>query len=180
MEPGAFASIVEETKGIVLKAIRKNLFSEYYYAVDDVAQETYIRAYRSLVKNKFNRESKLSSWLYTIAKNESIRMNKKLKRGEKRREKYAEYNIEYLKGIGENNIEEKIEKDRMIEKLNEVIGQLPEKYEDVINLYIKGFKEKEISRFLSIPRGTVKSRIHRAKEKLKELFNREEIYAQPE
>jgi len=176
MNEEAFASIVEETKGIVLKAIRSCLFSEYYYAIDDVVQETYIRAYRSLVKNKFKEESKLSSWLYTIARNESIRMNRKLKAGERRREKYAERNMQYLDNSKENNITEKIEKDDLIEKLIEAVGKLPEKYENVMDLYLKGFSEKQIAKFLSISRGTVKSRVHRGKEKLKEIFGEEKIY----
>jgi len=177
MDQEAFASIIEETKGIVLKAVRKNLFSEYYYAIDDVVQETYIRAYRSLVKNKFKEESKLSSWLFTIARNESIRMNKKLKSGERRREKYFEKNMEYLNNGSENNVEEKMEKDDLVEKLNTAVKKLPDKYGSVINLYVKGFNEKEIAKFLSISRGTVKSRIHRGKEKLKEILAKEEIYA---
>jgi RNA polymerase sigma-70 factor (ECF subfamily) len=177
MDQEAFASIVEETKGFVLKAIRKSLFSEYYYAIDDVVQETYLRAYRSLVKNKFREESKLSSWLYTIARNESIRMNKRLKSGERRREKYFEKNMEYLNNDSENNIEEKLEKDDLIEKLNEAVKKLPAKYEKVIDLYVKGFNEKEIAKFLSISRGTVKSRVHRGKAKLKEMLDKEEIYA---
>ncbi len=176
MNQEAFASIVEETKGVVLKAIRKSLFSEYYYAIDDVVQETYIRAYRSLVKNKFKEESKLSSWLYTIARNESIRMNKKLKSGEGRRKKYMERNIEYLNSSERNNIEEKIEKDDLLNKLSEAVKNLPDKYENVIDLYLKGFNEKEIAKFLSISRGTVKSRIHRGKEKLRKILEKEKIY----
>ncbi len=176
MDKEAFASIVEETKSIVLKAIRKTLFSEYYYAIDDVAQETYIRAYRSLIKSKFKEESKLSSWLYTIARNESIRMNKKLKSGERRREKYMERNIEYLNSDGRNNIEEKIEKDDLLDRLSEAVKKLPDKYGNVFDLYVKGFNEKQIAKFLSISRGTVKSRIHRGKEKLRKILNEEKIY----
>ena len=176
MKEEAFASIIEETKSVVLKAIRKNLFSEYYYAIDDVVQETYIRAYRSLVKNKFKGQSKLSSWLFTIARNESIRMNKKLKAGERRREKYIKKNMEYLNDGKEDNIEEKIEKGDLVLKLDEAVKKLPRKYEDVFDLYVKGFNEKEIARFLSISRGTVKSRIHRGKEKLRKILNKEKIY----
>ena len=176
MNGEAFASIVEETKGVVLKAIRSSLFSEYYYAIDDVVQETYIRAYRSLIKNKFKEESKLSSWLFTIARNESIRMNRKLKSGERRREKYVERNMQYLNNIEENNIAEKIEKDDLIEKLNDAVGKLPDKYGNVIDLYMKGFNERQIAQFLSISRGTVKSRVHRGKEKLRKIFNEEKIY----
>ncbi|MEO0293438.1 MAG: sigma-70 family RNA polymerase sigma factor [candidate division WOR-3 bacterium] len=169
MDPEAFASIVEETKSFVLKAIRENLFSEYYYAIDDVVQETYIRAYKSLIKNKFRKESKLSSWLYTIAKNESIRMNRKLSSTERRREKYAERTLLNF----ESSVEEKIEKKELFEILNKAIGELPGDFKEVMNLYIRGFTEKEMVKILSLPKGTIKSRIHRGKAKLKELLKEE-------
>jgi len=104
-------------------------------------------------------------------------MNKKLKSGERRREKYMEKNIEDLNSGGRNNIEEKIEKDDLLNKLSEAVKSLPDKYGNVIDLYVKGFNEKEIAKFLSISRGTVKSRIHRGKEKLRQILKKEEIYA---
>ena len=75
-----FAAIVNETKGIVLAAVRSHLFEHYAHAIDDVVQETYLRAYKSLVKDKFQNKSKISTWLYAIARNESLRMNGKLKK----------------------------------------------------------------------------------------------------
>lgn len=178
MNEECFARIVEETKGVVLSAIKKNLFSEYYYAIDDVVQETYIRAYRSLVKNKFRENSKLSSWLYTIAKNESIRMNKKLKRGEKRRKNYMEERVDSLGFVKCNPVQERMEEDELIDRLLECIEDLPEKFRPVMDLYVRGFDNNQISNFLSIPRGTVKSRIHRGKKKLKNIMQREEVYGE--
>jgi RNA polymerase sigma-70 factor (ECF subfamily) len=87
-----------------------------------------------------------------------------------------EKNIEYLNNEAEDNIEEKIEKEDLVLKLDEAVKKLPDKYENVIGLYAKGFNEKQIAKFLSISRGTVKSRIHRGKEKLKEILDKEKIY----
>ena len=50
-------------------------------------QETYLRAYKALVNGKFREEAKLSTWLYTIARNEVYRMNEKLLREERKIEK---------------------------------------------------------------------------------------------
>jgi len=81
-----FAKIVKETKSVILSAIRTNLYEYYAYAVDDVVQETYLRAYKSLIKDKFQNKSTLVTWLYAIARNEALRMNSKLKNEERKRD----------------------------------------------------------------------------------------------
>jgi len=176
MNEEKFTKIVDETKSIVLSAIKKHLFNDYFYAIDDVVQETYIRAYKSLVKNKFKEEAKLSSWLYVIAKNESIRMNKKLKREEERRERYAEKRIKYYANEFFYNPDDEVSRNENIRKLKNAIFELPDKYKEVFSLYIKGYNEKQISELLSISRGTVKSRTHRGKEILSNMLNKEVKY----
>jgi RNA polymerase sigma-70 factor (ECF subfamily) len=158
-----FAEIIDTTKGTVLSAIQTHLADRFYHAIDDVAQETYIRAYRSLVKKKFKEESLISTWLYTIAKNESLRMNKKLSREEMKFQKSVEKmkaDAEYVSS--ENNLD--------IEALRKAIGNLPEKYRSVIELVSRGFTEKQISEKLGIKRGTVKSRASRGREMLEKLL----------
>src|SRR3989339_485034 len=85
----SFAKIIRETKVVVLSAVKKHLFEHYAHALDDVVQETYFKAFDSLVKEKFREESKLSTWLYVIAKNEALRMNGKLKREEQKRDLFG-------------------------------------------------------------------------------------------
>ncbi len=158
-----FAEIIDSTKGTVLSAIQTHLADRFYHAIDDVAQETYIRAYRSLIKKKFKEESLISTWLYTIAKNESLRMNKKLSREEMKFQKSVEKmkaDAEYVSS--ENDLD--------IEALRKAIGNLPEKYRSVIELVSRGFTEKQISEKLEIKRGTVKSRSSRGREMLEKLL----------
>ncbi|MFC1669690.1 RNA polymerase sigma factor [Spirochaetota bacterium] len=159
-----FAQIVNSTKNIVLSAISKNLAERFCYSIDDVAQETYIRAYNSLVKNKFRGDSSLNTWLYKIAQNEALRMNKKLGREE---EKFLK-SIEKIKLSSLNSEPEEIDLD--LNYIYEMIDKLPEIYRQVLQLASKGFREREISQKLNIKMGTVKSRKSRGREMLQRLL----------
>ncbi len=169
MTEEAFADIVGKTKIIVLSAIKKYLYDGYSHAIDDIVQETYLRAYKSLVNGKFREEAKISSWLYTIARNETFRMNKKLMKLEKIKEKKLDSLILF------NEIVENSEFKRELD-IEAIIKSLPEKYKSVMRLYIDGKKEKQISDSLSIPVGTVKSRLHRGKKMLQKYYNKEYNY----
>ncbi len=157
-----FAEIVNDTKGIVLSAIEKHLSNRFSHAIDDVVQETYLRAYRSLVNNSFRDDSKLSTWLYTIAKNECFRMDKKLSREEIKFQK----SVEMAKLSGQQGTEFSTD----IAYLRELITQLPEKYRSVIELISLGFSEKAIADKLNLKRGTVKSRASRGREMLQRII----------
>ena len=49
MDEHVFAKIIGDTKEAVLCAVAKFLYPRFAHAVDDVAQETYLRAYKSMV-----------------------------------------------------------------------------------------------------------------------------------
>lgn len=165
MNEKEFAAIVTETKGVVLSAIEKNLAERFYHAIDDVAQETYLRAYKSLIKEKFRGDSAMGTWLYRIAVNESLRMNQKLKREEDKQKKSI------------SAFEMEPEEESMTEEiaaLKHAIPRLPEKYREVLSLVFEGRSNNEIALRLRIMPGTVKSRTFRGKEMLHKLI-REKI-----
>jgi len=166
MNEKEFAEIVKNTKKTVLSAIGKNMSPRFYHAIDDVAQETYIRAYRALEKNSFKGDSSIETWIYAIARNESIRMNNKLLR-EEEKEKKA------LTVIDEKEGEDNSPDSDNAEYLHEHITLLPEKYRDVLILSAKGFNISDISQKLGIPSGTVKSRTARGKKMILENIRRE-------
>lgn len=155
-----FAGIINSTKRIVLSAIGKNLAERFYHSIDDVVQETYIRAYKSLVKKKFKGESSIGTWLYTIARNESIRINNKLIKEEKK----AEKTYDRLKSI------EKDEFDADIQNLFDSISKLPDKHRSVMELVSQGLSVKQISERLNIKTGTVKSRASRGRDMLQKIL----------
>ena len=161
MTNSEFAEIINSTKAIVLSAIEKNLAERFFDSIDDVVQETYLRAYKALSSGKFREESKLSTWLYTIARNESYRMNQKLMREEEKLEKVTQK----LRESGTSEIASS-EKSNL---LFEYLKQIPEKYKIILQHYFDGFSEKEIAEKLSIKTGTVKSRAFRGKEILRKI-----------
>ena len=160
-----FADIVGSTKKIVLSAIEKHLSARFYHSIDDIAQETYLRAYRSMTKNKFRGDSSIGTWLYTIAKNESLRMNRKLAREEEKFKK----SILHIENSGEDYRREADD----FEDLYNTIDQLPEIYRDVMVLVAGGYSVKQIADRLDIETGTVKSRTSRGKALLQKFLSRE-------
>ncbi|HOT46847.1 MAG TPA: RNA polymerase sigma factor [Spirochaetota bacterium] len=160
MTESEFAAIVGKTKRIVLAAVRKHLAVRFSFAIDDVVQETYLRGYRHLAGGRFREESSIESWLYAIARNESLRMNKKLMREEEKTRKAAdERQLAMNTGpVAEDAI-----------SLELLIGRLPEKYRAVMTLKAQGLSERDIADTLGITTGTVKSRFSRGKEMLQKL-----------
>jgi RNA polymerase sigma-70 factor (ECF subfamily) len=161
MTDAEFALIVGRTKKIVLSAVRKHLAARFSSAIDDVVQETYLRGYRHLASGKFREESSLGSWLYTIARNESLRMNGKLSREEEKAEKAARQQLDCIPGT-------RCREDEFPD-LGLLMEKLPLKYRGVMELKASGTPEKEIARRLGIGTGTVKSRFSRGKELLQKL-----------
>jgi len=164
MNEHEFASIIKDTKPIVLSAIEKNLVEAYYSFIDDVAQETYLRAYRALSKNKFKGDSSLSTWIYAIARNEAKRMNLKLSKEEIKTKRKAEKEFQ---DIDKNN---SLKVDINILALNDGINSLPDKYKEVMLLVKDGYSINEISLKLKLNTSTVKSRISRGKEFLRKIL----------
>jgi len=156
MNEREFAELVKNTKKTVLSAIGKNMSPRFYHAIDDVAQETYIRAYEALEKNSFKGSSSIETWLYAIARNESIRMNNKLLREEEKSKKV-------LAVLNETENKEDSQDSGNTEYIHKHISLLPEKYRDVLILLFKGFNISDVSQKLGIPSGTVKSRSSRGK-----------------
>ncbi len=153
-----FTKIVNETKPVVLSAIKKHLAAEYYHVLDDVVQETYIRAYKSLSRNAFRGDSAITTWLYTIARNECYRINARMTKESNRTRHGVAEEIPYH-DPSEARLGLRLEMDM----INRILKKLPDKYRQVLEMYAEGRSEIEISNNLNIKKGTVKSRISRGK-----------------
>ena len=163
MNEREFAEIVKRTKKTVLSAIEKNMSPRFYHAIDDVAQEAYIRAYNGLAKNSFRGDSSVETWLYKIARNESLRMNQKLMREEEKALK-AQSNLRLVQKPDSGDTA----------YLHDHLKLLPEKYRSVLTLSSQGFNINDISQKLGIRPGTVKSRTSRGKKIIHENIRRED------
>lgn len=154
-----FQSIVSSTKRAVLGAIRHHLSPALHQWVDDVAQETYLRLYRYLEKQGEVQGESLSSLAYVIARNESFRMNRKMGREDIRSNQFD--NVVDDRPTREQNSEE---------TLSAALSLLDEELAPVVALTAGGYRTAEIAARMDIPVGTVKSRLHRARKKLRNSY----------
>jgi len=137
---------------------------------EDVAQEVFLKAYQNL--STFKSDSKFYSWLYRIAVNTSLNyINSKEKRNEK--ETISEENCLIDMNISKDNPRDYYQLNELINTLQPLMDNLPDDLRTLIELYeIKDFTYDEISKKLSIPIGTVRSRLHRARNMLISDFKR--------
>ncbi len=132
---------------------------------DDLLQETAIKAYKNF--GHFAEGSNFKNWTFTILKNTFIskyRRRKKLNLVSKPIEdmEYAVVKDEPIVSKSKYNLKD----------LSNSIETLSDKSKEPFIMYINGYQYNEISESLDIPIGTVKSRIHFARTKLRKLLGR--------
>ncbi|TPW07495.1 MAG: RNA polymerase sigma factor, sigma-70 family [bacterium] len=132
---------------------------------EDVTQVTFVRAFRSLLKYK--EEFPFHPWLYRIAVNTSFTQLAKRKR-----EKLVD--IEKVperlvpRPGGEESALEAVERREMVDRIRKALPDLPEEQRLVFLLRVnEGLSYDQIAETLEIPRGTVMSRLSRAREALR-------------
>lgn len=137
----------------------------------DLVQETFINAYKGL-KN-FKEQSAFFTWLFRIATNatrNNNRKNAKNKIVSISKYESSESNNNWLESISkEKEPSENIEKEENNILVQNAILSLEEPYRTAIVLRdIDGLSYEEMQEILHCPIGTVRSRIHRARNLLKE------------
>ena len=133
--------------------------------VEDVVQETFIRAYRGLAS--FRGDSSFYSWLYRIATNAAINSLKRdptpVLLGDDAPEERADA---FQPGISDNEDPERRLMARQIaDAVQRALDRLQPELADALMLYeVEGKSYSEIATMLGIPIGTVRTRIFRARE----------------
>lgn len=130
---------------------------------EDIAQEAFIKAYKNL--QKFNRESKFSTWLYRITFNTALTANKKKK-------KYSSTSFDdspiELVDSSRNELEH-AEKKRFI---LQALDQLNEHDNVALTLfYLKEQSLEEICEVTGMSLSTLKVRLHRARKRMAVVLN---------
>ncbi|WP_302175736.1 RNA polymerase sigma factor RpoE [uncultured Hydrogenophaga sp.] len=141
--------------------------------VEDIAQETFIRAYRALAQ--FRGDAQFYTWLYRIAvntakkqllelKRDPLVFSSQLKSGDDDETSGAER--EQNLGMADTETPDAVLASKEIaEAVNAVMESLPEELRMAITLReIEGMSYEEIAEALDCPIGTVRSRIFRARE----------------
>ena len=138
--------------------------------VEDIAQETFIRAYRAL--HQFRGDAQFYSWLYRIAVNTAKKFLLELKRNPTVSENVFKSNDDgdetYLAGsepINDETPESVLAAKELGKVVNAALEALPEDLRQALTLReIEGLSYEEISDVMNCPIGTVRSRIFRARE----------------
>ncbi|MEW6516295.1 MAG: sigma-70 family RNA polymerase sigma factor [candidate division FCPU426 bacterium] len=153
---------------------RDRLYALVYHMVlnaqeaEDLAQETFVKAYRSL--GKFRQESNFYTWLYRIAVNLVYTQSKK----SSRRRTLFTAALEAGEPMGvhwPSTPEELAQSEETKEMILKAIHQLDPRFRQVLILKeLEGLEVAEVARILSLPEGTVKSRLYRAREDLRRLL----------
>lgn len=146
----------------------------FYYALQltedrddalDLVQETSYKALKNFSRLKDLQHR--NAWLYTILKNTHIN---NLRSGHNRN--IVMNRSEHEVQVTMATLPEYENPDRIFERkeLQEKIRCLPAMYAKPLKLFMAGYAYKEIAHMTGVPIGTVKSRIHLAKEKLKKAY----------
>ncbi|WP_053367549.1 sigma-70 family RNA polymerase sigma factor [Bacillus sp. FJAT-27245] len=131
----------------------------------DLAQEVFVAVYMKL--DSFEGRSSYKTWVYTIAINRSKDF---LKSWHYRHMAVAEKVFSFMKDTKRTPEEAAIEKDAN-KQLLEAVWSLPLKYREVILLHFyQDLTVPEISETIGIPLATVKTRLLRAKEKVRNAY----------
>ncbi len=146
---------------------------ENYEEACEITQEAFVSVYKSI--KSFREESKFSTWLYTIVVNHSKNRLKKI--GSKNYYEHTSIDDPVNTNDGsvkvdypscELGVTEVLEKKDIQKKVQGCINSLDDEFKEVVILRdIQGFSYEEIRDILKIPFGTVKSRLSRARDGVK-------------
>lgn len=162
----AFSGIIQDYQNRIFRYVYSKVYD--YDEALDMTQEIFVMTMESL--KSFRRESKFSTWLYSIMVNYCKNYRKK-------RERYAV--IPITRGDGAEEFELQIPDDRedpardiidgdSLRIVKEELFNLPDDYREILILRdIEGLSYNDIVRVLGINLSSVKVRIHRGRAMLK-------------
>jgi RNA polymerase sigma-70 factor (ECF subfamily) len=175
-DEGAFEQLVRATMGRLLSAARRLLRNEE--EARDAVQSGYIRAFQSL--SKFREEARLSTWLHRIVINEALM---KLRSRRAVETPIDESLLPQFKPDGHqvrdtvdwsDSAEKAIERSETAAMVRASIEQLPEPYRTTLLLRdVEEMSPDEVAEQLGVSKNVIKVRLHRARQMLRTLLERE-------
>lgn len=167
-DPKAYAGLVRRYEP-VLKRYVARLLGQNSLLIDDVLQETFLKAYLNL--NDYDATRAFSPWIYRIAHNEAMsqlrrhRSGPLLISGED-----GQRLLEYL--ADGSDVKESLDVARREEKLVAAVASLDPRYRDVIVLrFLEERSYEDIADILHLPMGTVATLVSRGKERLRKMLD---------
>lgn len=151
---------------IFINGINQNRLSFYKTAkalleneddIEDALQDSLETAYRSI--ESLQEPKYFKTWMTRIVINKCYDILRK-------KRKIIPFESEFMVNIqNETNFDENVEMKLILEKLDKDFKEI------VILYYYNNFKQEEIAKILGIPKGTVKSRLHRARAEIMNILS---------
>ncbi|GAB1309419.1 sigma-70 family RNA polymerase sigma factor [Urechidicola sp. KH5] len=158
----AFRQLMELYKERLYWHIRKIVVS--HDDADDVLQNTFVKVYRSI--HNFKEDSKIYSWMYRIATNESITFINK--RAKQQTIDISEYKQNLVATLQEDAL---FSGDEIQQVLQKAIATLPEKQQLVFNMkYFDNMKYTDMSEILDTSVGALKASYFHAVKKIEKII----------
>jgi len=159
----SFSLIVDRYHRQLLNFIYRLLSDEQ--TVEDIGQEVFLSIYKSIRNFDVNRGIPFSAWLFITARNRCI--------SELRKKKGNTTSIGSVIGLAsrERTPEQSASDEERLLAIHAALEQLSEPYRQTIMQSLRGDSPDEIARNNRISQGTVKSRLSRARQKMKLLLN---------
>lgn len=140
---------------------------------NDLVQDTYLKAYRFI--DSFEKGTNAKAWLFRILKNSFINDYRKRSKEPSKidyQEVESYYNSEDVNRQITPDLRVDAVKDMIGDEISNALNSLDVDFRTVIILCdLEGFKYDEMAKILDIPIGTVRSRLHRARNLLKEKLS---------
>ncbi len=167
----AFGELVERYQSLVVGFCYRLLGNRE--DAEDIAQETFLRAFGAI--RGFQPRAKFSTWLLTIAKNLSLNL---LRDERKRGRDVHVVNVleEEMQAVdlvpnGNPGPDEALRQNERAERVRRALLELSDVHRSIIVLRdFEGMTYEEIARVMRCRKGTVKSRLSRARDHLKEVL----------
>ena len=172
----AYEELVEKYQKKMLNIAYRMV--ESYEDACEIVQDAFVSAHKGM--RGFEGKSRFSTWLYTIVVNLSRNRLKQLRI--RSHHEVLSMDAPVLTDEGSLSLEvasddppidERLEQKELQRKVQDCVRALDEEYREVVVLRdINGFSYSEIQNMLKIPEGTVKSRLSRAREALKDCLKK--------
>ncbi len=158
----AYRELIIRYQQLVFAVILKIV--DNYQDAEDLAQETFIKAYQSLPK--YRGEAKFSTWLVRMATNKALDFRRKQQRLAR---DILEENVEYISVTHKDLPERIILNKEDLEQLMQKLEKLPEIYQRALcQCYFDELSCKEIAKLEGVPVKTIAARLYRGKRILRE------------
>ena len=176
-QPAAFDELVRRYQDRVYNLSYRMLRERE--VAEEIAQDVFVSVYQHI--EGFQGNSKFSTWLFRVVANHCHNKSKYLRRRKHKMQDSIDAPIESEDGDMRRELpdepgrspEELAVRRKMNEAIQEAIGHLDEDHRVIVLLRdVEDMSYEEIGEVLGLPEGTVKSRLHRARNELRTRLSR--------